>query len=300
MGVFPRPSFDVPLPTGGTLHLGDRTLVMAVLNVTPDSFADGGQHADPVRAVEDALAMEGAGADIIDIGGESTRPGALPVSAEEELSRVAPVLRGLAGRLRVPISIDTYKAAVAEVALDLGAAIVNDISGLTYDSALPAVVARTQAAVSLMHTRGRSRAMYHDAHYEDVVREVCAELNERVQRAGDAGIPMSHVLVDPGIGFAKRSEHSSTVLARLEELHALGRPLLVGPSRKSFLQRATGERAPAARDWGTAAAVTAAVLAGAHVVRVHAVPEMVDVVRLADMLRRDAAVDQAAREARAT
>ena len=300
MGVFPRPSFDVPLPTGGTLHLGDRTLVMAVLNVTPDSFADGGQHADPVRAVEDALAMEGAGADIIDIGGESTRPGALPVSAEEELSRVAPVLRGLAGRLRVPISIDTYKAAVAEVALDLGAAIVNDISGLTYDLALPAVVARTQAAISLMHTRGRSRAMYHDAHYEDVVREVCAELNERVQRAGDAGIPMSHVLVDPGIGFAKRSEHSSTVLARLEELHALGRPLLVGPSRKSFLQRATGERAPAARDWGTAAAVTAAVLAGAHVVRVHAVPEMVDVVRLADMLRRDAAVDQAAGEARAT
>ena len=298
--MFPRPSFDVPLPTGGTLHLGDRTLVMAVLNVTPDSFADGGQHADPVRAVEDALAMEGAGADIIDIGGESTRPGARPVSAEEELSRVAPVLRGLAGRLRVPISIDTYKAAVAEVALDLGAAIVNDISGLTYDLALPAVVARTQAAISLMHTRGRSRAMYHDAHYEDVVREVCAELNERVQRAGDAGIPMSHVLVDPGIGFAKRSEHSSTVLARLEELHALGRPLLVGPSRKSFLQRATGERAPAARDWGTAAAVTAAVLAGAHVVRVHAVPEMVDVVRLADMLRRDAAVDQAAREARAT
>jgi dihydropteroate synthase len=298
--VFPRPSFDVPLPTGGALHLGDRTLIMAVLNVTPDSFADGGHHADPGRAVDDALAMEAAGADIIDIGGESTRPGASPVSADEELSRVAPVLRGLAGRLRVPISIDTYKAAVAEPALDLGAAIVNDISALMYDPALPGVVARACAVVSLMHTRGRSRTMYQDAHYDNVVREVCAELGERLRRAGEAGIPMSHVLVDPGIGFAKRAEHSSTLLARLEELHALGRPLLVGPSRKSFLQRATGERTPAARDWGTAAAVTAAVLAGAHVVRVHAVPEMVDVVRVADMLRRDASVDRTVAEARAT
>ena len=300
MGVFPRPSFDVPLPTGGTLHLGDRTLIMAVLNVTPDSFADGGQHADPVRAVDDALAMEDAGADIIDIGGESTRPGAVPVSAEEELARVTPVLRGLAGRLRVPISIDTYKAAVAASALDLGAAIVNDISAFTYDLALPGVVARTRAVVSLMHTRGQSRTMYRDAHYDDVVREVCAELGERLQHAGEAGIPLSHVLIDPGIGFAKRAEHSSTLLARLEALHTLGRPLLVGPSRKSFLQRATGEQAPAARDWGTAAAVTAAVLAGVHVVRVHAVPEMVDVVRVADMLRRDAFVDQGSPEARAT
>jgi dihydropteroate synthase len=292
VGVFPRPPFDIPLPTGGTLHLGDRTLIMAVLNVTPDSFADGGQHADPLRAVNDALAMEEAGADIIDIGGESTRPGAAPVTAEEELSRVAPVLRGLAGRLRAPISIDTYKAAVAEAALDLGASIVNDISALTYDPALPGVVARTRAVVSLMHTRGRSSTMYLEAHYDDVVGEVCAELGERLQRAREAGIPMLRVLVDPGIGFAKRAEHSSTLLARLDGLHALGRPLLVGPSRKSFLQRATGERVPAARDWGTAAAVTAAVLAGAHVVRVHAVAEMVDVVRVADMLRHDAAADQ--------
>ena len=213
---------------------------MAVLNVTPDSFADGGQHADPVRAVDDALAMEGAGADIIDIGGESTRPGAVPVSAEEELARVAPVLRGLAGRLRVPISIDTYKAAVAESALDLGAAIVNDISALTYDPALPGVVARTRAVVSLMHTRGRSRTMYHDAHYDDVVREVCAELGERLQRAGEAGIPMSHVLVDPGIGFAKRAEHSSTLLARLE---AAARPRSAAP------RRSLAKVVPAARHW---------------------------------------------------
>jgi dihydropteroate synthase len=298
--VFPRPSFDLPLPTGQTLHLGDRTLVMAILNVTPDSFADGGLHADPARAVDDALAMEEAGADLIDIGGESTRPGAVPLSAEEELARVAPVIRGLAGRLRVPISIDTYKAVVAETALDLGASIVNDISALEYDPALPAVVARTRAAVILMHTRGRSREMYRNARYEDVIREVSAELDARIRRAGSCGIPVSRVLVDPGIGFAKRAEHSATILARLQALHALGRPLVVGPSRKSFLQRATGERDPAARDWATAAAVTAAVLAGAHVVRVHAVPEMVDVVRVADTLRRDAGIDQDVREHRAT
>jgi dihydropteroate synthase len=297
--VFPRPSFDLPLPTGQTLHLGDRTLVMAILNVTPDSFADGGLHADPARAIDHALAMEEAGADLIDIGGESTRPGAVPLSAEEELARVAPVIRGLAGRLRVPISIDTYKAVVAETALDLGASIVNDISALEYDPALPAVVARTHAAVILMHTRGRSREMYRNARYEDVIREVSAELDARIRRAGSCGIPVSRVLVDPGIGFAKRAEHSATVLARLQALHALGRPLVVGPSRKSFLPRATGERDPAARDWATAAAVTAAVLAGAHVVRVHAVPEMVDVVRVADTLRRDAGIDQDVREHRA-
>ena len=300
VGVFPRPSFDIPLPTGQTLHLGERTLVMAILNVTPDSFADGGQHADAARAIDDALAMEAAGADVIDVGGESTRPGAVALSADEELARVAPVLRGLVGRLRVPISIDTYKAAVAEVALDLGASIVNDISALEYDPALPAVVARTRAAVILMHNRGRSREMYRDAHYDDVMREVSAELGARVRRAVEGGVPVARVLIDPGIGFAKRAEHSGTVLARLHELHALGRPLLVGPSRKSFLQRATGERAPAARDSATAAAVTAAVLAGAHVVRVHAVKEMVDVVRTADMLRRDAGIDEAVREQRAT
>jgi dihydropteroate synthase len=298
--VTSRPSFDIPLPTGHTLHLGARTLVMAILNVTPDSFADGGQHADPARAIDDALAMEAAGADVIDIGGESTRPGAVELSADEELARVRPVLRGLAGRLRVPMSIDTYKAAVAEVALDLGAAIVNDISALEYDPALTAVVARTRAAVILMHTRGRSREMYRDAHYDDVMREVSAELGARIRHAGEHGIPASRVLIDPGIGFAKRAEHSGTVLARLQELHALGCPLIVGPSRKSFLQRAIGERAPGARDWATAAAVSAAVLAGAHVVRVHAVAEMVDVVRVADTLRRDAGAAEIVKEQRAT
>ena len=296
--MIPRPPFEIPLPTGQTLHLGPRTLVMGILNVTPDSFADGGLHADPARAIEAALAMEAAGADLIDVGGESTRPGAAELSVHEELARVGPVLRGLAGRLRVPLSIDTYKADVAQVALDSGAAIVNDISALEYDPALPAVVARAGAAVILMHTRGRSREMYRNAAYEDVMREVSAELGARVHRATESGVPLSRVIVDPGIGFAKRAEHSATVLARLDELHALGRPILVGPSRKSFLQRATGERTPVARDWATAAAVTSAVLAGAHIVRVHAVPEMVDVVRLADMLRCEAAAGRGAGEQR--
>ena len=292
--MFRRPLFEIPLPTGQTLHLGARTLVMGILNVTPDSFADGGRYLDPARAVDAALAMEAAGADLVDVGGESTRPGAEPLAAGEELSRVAPVVRGLAGRLRIPISVDTYKASVAEPLLDLGASIINDISALEYDPGLPAVVARSGAAVILMHTRGRSRDMYREAHYDDVVREVSDELDDRVRRAAEAGVPTARVLLDPGIGFAKRAEHSAALIARLDELHALGRPLLVGPSRKSFLQRAIGDRAPDARDWATAAAVTAAVLAGAHVVRVHAVAEMIDVVRAADLLR--SATQQPGRE----
>jgi dihydropteroate synthase len=270
------------------LRLGERTLVVGILNVTPDSFADGGRFLDPEQAAAEALAMEGAGADVVDVGGESTRPGAEPLPVDEELRRVLPVLEALRGRLGIPISIDTYKAGVAEAALDAGAVMVNDVSALGYDPELSRTVARRGAAVVLMHTRGRSRDMYARAHYADVVGEVGRELAGRLAAAREAGIDERRVVLDPGIGFAKRAEQSGQVLAQLERLHALGRPLLVGPSRKSFLQRAIGERAPSARDWATAAAVTASVLAGAHLVRVHAVAEMVDVVRVADALRRDA------------
>lgn len=258
---------------------------MGVLNVTPDSFADGGQFLDPGRAAEAALEMEAAGADIIDVGGESTRPGAAEVSADEERRRVEPVLQRLGGRLQVPISIDTYKADVARAALDLGAAIVNDISALRYDPGLAAVVADRGAAVILMHNRGRSREMYREAHYDDAARDVARELGERLEAAVAAGIPAVRVILDPGVGFAKRAEHSFDVLAGLQELTAVERPLLVGPSRKSYLKAATGERDPSERDWATAAAVTASVLFGAHIVRVHAVREMVDVVRTADAIR---------------
>ena len=267
------------------MALGERTLIMGVLNVTPDSFADGGAYVDPSRAADAALALEAAGADIIDIGGESTRPGAAPVDAREEWRRVGPVLDRLAGRLRVPVSIDTYKAAVAEAALDRGASIVNDISALRYDSDLSGVIAARRAAVVLMHNRGRSREMYRDAGYQSVAADVAAELRERITAAEAAGIARERIIIDPGIGFAKKAEQSLTLLADLPALAPLGCPMLVGPSRKSFLQTAIGERPAGSRDWATAAAVAAAIMLGAHIVRVHAVAEMADVVRTMDAIR---------------
>jgi dihydropteroate synthase len=265
---------------------------MGILNVTPDSFADGGQWLDPARAIEAALAMEADGADIIDIGGESTRPGAEPLPLDEELARVLPVVDGLAGRLGVPISIDTYKATVAERAVAAGAALVNDVSALEHDARMAEVVARTGAGVVLMHNRGRSREMYREAQYRDVVAEVIEELEARLRVALAAGISREQVIVDPGIGFAKQAAQSVELLARLPALSRLGLPLLVGPSRKSFLRLALGERPPIERDWGTAGAVAAAVLGGAHIVRVHNVKAMVDVVRTIDAIVNQPAPDQ--------
>jgi len=267
------------------LELGTRTLVMGILNITPDSFADTGARMDPDRALSDALDMVREGVDILDIGGESTRPGAPPVPADEEWRRVAPVLERLRGRISVPVSIDTYKADVAAKALANGATIVNDVSGLTFDPPLADVVARAGAAVVLMHHRGRSDDMYARAKYGDVVSEVIDELTARVAAARDAGIDPARIIVDPGIGFAKRAAHSMAVLGRLDAFAAIGRPILSGPSRKSFLRQAIGDLPPNQRVWGTAAAVTASVLAGAHIVRIHDVREMVQVVRVADAIR---------------
>lgn len=283
MPIAPRPAFTVPLAHGRSLELGPRTLVMGIVNTTPDSFAGG--ETDPDHAVQLALRMEADGADIIDVGGESTRPGAEALPESEELARVVPVIRRLQARLTVPISVDTYKSSVAEAAIHAGASIVNDISGLGYDPMLGGVVARTGAALVLMHMRGRPRDMYREAAYGDVMAEVSAELKEALARAEAAGVSRAQVLLDPGIGFAKRAEHSVTVLARLADFAGLGRPLLVGPSRKSFLVDARQPVPPADRDWGTAAAVTMAVVAGAHVVRVHNVAAMVRVVRVADAIR---------------
>jgi dihydropteroate synthase len=282
----PRRSYSVPFAHGGTLDLGARCLVMGILNVTPDSFAEAQPLSAPGAAIAAAMKLEADGADLIDIGGESTRPGAEPVSAEEEIARIRPVVEGLRGRLRIPISIDTYKSSVADAALGAGAAIVNDVSGLQYDSELAGVVVAHRAALVLMHTRGRPKTMDQEAEYRDVVGDVTAELQDRVNRATAAGVPLDRILVDPGLGFAKRPVHSYGVLARLPEIGAaLDRPLLVGPSRKSFMREAAGGRAAPERDWVTAAAVTAAVLNGAHIVRVHAVAEMVQVVRVAEALR---------------
>ncbi len=284
-----RKPYTLPLPRGRTLDLGRRTLVMGILNVTPDSFADDGPCADPQAAVDRALRMEADGADIIDVGGESTRPGAEPVSADEERRRTLPVIERLAGRLTVPISIDTYKAVVARDALAAGAVLVNDVSGLSYDPSLGEVVARYGAALVLMHTRGRSKAMYREAAYRSVAREVASELRAAIDRAIAAGVAFERLVVDPGLGFAKHAEHSFRALAALPELAAIDRPLLVGPSRKSFLTHAIGAAPTGRRDWATAGAVAASVLLGAHIVRVHDVAAMRDVVRVVDMLVAESA-----------
>ena len=262
---------------------------MGVLNLTADSFSADGLASDPGRAIDAVHAMEAAGADIIDIGAESTRPGATPVSVADELARLRPVLRAVGGRVGVPLSIDTTKAEVANFALDEGVAIVNDVSGLEYDPLMGSLVAARGVAVVLMHMRGRPVDMYAEARYDDVVVDVMRDLQRRVERALGCGIAWDRLILDPGLGFAKRPEHSFAVLAATSRLAALGRPLLVGPSRKSFLTAATGPLPAVDRDWATAAAVTAAVLGGAHIVRVHRVADLVPVVRVADAIHHASA-----------
>jgi dihydropteroate synthase len=285
--IHPRRRFTVPLSGGRSLALGDRTLVMGIINVTPDSFSDGGVLLDPEHAVEAGVQMAAEGADLLDVGGESTRPGAQPLGEAEEKRRVLPVIEALAKRVSIPVSIDTYKAAVADAALSAGATMVNDVSGLRYEPALGAVVARHGASLVLMHNRGRSRDMYQQASYHDVIDELLDELRESLAFASGAGIPPDRLLVDPGLGFAKEAPHSYEALAGLGQFSELGRPILVGPSRKSFLAKPLGRTVPPAeRDWATAAAVTAAVLAGAHIMRVHAVAAMVQVVRVSDEIRK--------------
>jgi len=282
-----RRRFAIPLPGGGSLSLGDRTLIMGVINVTPDSFSDGGRLFDGAAAIDAGVRMVDEGADLIDIGGESTRPGAAALDEAEEQRRVLPVIEGLAARVRIPLSIDTYKATTAAAALGAGASIVNDVSGLRYEPDLADVAARHRAPLVLMHTRGRSKDMYQQASYHDVVAEILDELRESMAFAAKAGVAAERIILDPGLGFAKEAPHSYEALARLDEFAELGRPLLVGPSRKSFLARPlAGQVAAGDRDWATAAAAAAAVLAGVHIVRVHAVREMVQVVRVADEIRR--------------
>ena len=281
----PRTRYTLALPDGRTLALGARTLVMGIVNVTPDSFADGGVCLDPDRATDHALALEAAGADLIDIGAESTRPGSEPVSPDEERRRLLPVLERLSGRLRAPISVDTRKPEVAREALAAGVAMVNDVSALADGAALAAVAAAAGAPLVLMHSRGASRDMYGRAEYRDIGVEVAAELSAAIDRAVGAGMPRTQLVIDPGLGFAKRAEHTAAALAELPALRALDRPILVGPSRKSFLSAALGDRTPDEREWGTAGAVAAAVCLGAHIVRVHHVGAQRDVARVVDLIR---------------
>src|SRR5712692_829254 len=281
-----RRTFRLRLPSR-TLVLGERTLLMGVLNVTPDSFSDGGLFLEPSAAAERALAMEREGAHLIDVGGESTRPGSEGISAEEELARVLPVLELLRGKLRIPISIDTQKAAVAEAAAGAGAEIINDISALRSDPTLADVARRHRLPLILMHMRGRPRTMQQQPFARDVLGDVAKGLREALGRAVRAGVPKSRIVLDPGIGFGKSYAQNCELLARLPELARLGCPLLVGASRKTFLGKLLGGVPEQQRSWGTAASVAASIFGGAHIVRVHDVAEMAQVVRISDAIARE-------------
>lgn len=264
--------------------LQERTLLMGILNVTPDSFSDGGQFIDKDTAVAHALQMVDEGADIIDVGGESTRPGAPPVPEDEELRRVVPVVETLTEELHIPVSVDTYKSNVARRCLEAGAAIVNDISALRFDDAMAGVVTEFGAFVVLMHMKGTPRSMQDAPEYADVVGEINAFFEDRVNAAEAAGIPKERIILDPGIGFGKTALHNFVILSELEKFTSLGPPLLVGPSRKSFIGM-TLNLPENERLEGTAASVTAAVLNGAKIVRVHDVKEMKRVITIADSIR---------------
>jgi len=290
-----RKRFQLKLASG-IVTLGSRTLIMGVLNVTPDSFSDGGKFYDVKAAVRRALEIQEAGADILDIGGESTRPGSEGISGKEEIKRVLPVLNALRNRLKIPISIDTQKAEVAEVALGAGAQIVNDISGLRSDPGMAAVAARHRVPIILMHIRGTPRTMQKGPFARNIMKDVIAGLRWSVNKARRAGIAKSQIILDPGIGFGKSFAQNYELLQKLPEIVRLGFPVMTGTSRKGFLSAMFGGEGKSDRGserpsieeriWGTAATVTASILGGAHIVRVHDVCEMVQVARVADQVVR--------------
>ena len=267
------------------LELGRRTLVMGVLNVTPDSFADGGRFFDRDRAIERGLTMAREGADIIDVGGESTRPFSEPVSADDEMERVLPVIEALAGEVDVPVSIDTTKAEVARAALAAGAVMLNDVSALRFDPGMAGVAAESGAPLIVMHMKGTPGDMQKDPRYEDLMGEIRVFLEEVVQEAVQAGVRREQILIDPGIGFGKTFDHNLQLIRDLDRLSVVGRPLVLGCSRKAFIGHILGKEADD-RDPGTMAAVAAGVLNGAHVVRVHNVAMAVDAVRIVDAVKR--------------
>ncbi len=264
------------------IQLGDHTLIAGILNLTPDSFSDGGKYADPDRAYARALEIEEQGADLIDIGAESTHPGSQRISEAEEKRRLIPVLKRLRGKLAIPISIDTYKSGVAENALDLGAEIINDPSSLTFDPQIAKVVTKYDAGLILNHMRGTPETWAKLPPLKDLVHNVAADLEAAASRAARTGVDRKRIVIDPGIGFGKRGEQNAELIAGLDSLVRLDLPIMVGPSRKHFLAHQT----PLETEFATAAAVTASVLLGAHIVRVHAVTEIRAAVAIADMIAR--------------
>jgi dihydropteroate synthase len=266
--------------------MGGRTLIMGVINTTPDSFSDGGRFISAGQAIDEGMRMADEGADMIDVGGESTRPGSDPVSVEEELRRVLPVVQGLAARVSIPISVDTMKAGVARESLDAGAEIINDVSSFNYDPNMAKTIAPSGAGVVLMHMRGMPKVMQQgDLSYPSLIDDITDYLQEKIDKAVSEGIEISRIAVDPGIGFGKTSTDNMRLIRNLDRFEKLGRPILIGVSRKAFIGQATGG-GPSERIEGTAAAVTASILYGAHIVRVHDVSIMKKVVLMADAIKR--------------
>jgi len=270
----------------GDLNLSKRTHIMGVINVTPDSFSDGGFFFDPNRAIAHALKLVDEGADIIDIGGETTRPGSKPITAETEISRVIPVIERLAPKIDVPISIDTYKSLVAERAIEAGAEIINDISALNFDPKMPEIASRHDIPVVLMHIKGTPENMQQNPCYVSVISEIIEYLKDSIEMAEKAGIDPHKIIIDPGIGFGKSLDdgHNLKIINRLSEFKSLGKPILVGPSRKAFIGKILNADVTQ-REEGTAAAVSAAVLNGANIVRVHNVGMIRKVVRVIDAIK---------------
>lgn len=278
--------FEIQAPTGA-ITLGRETLVMGILNTTPDSFSDGGAYDTKDKAVRRAKKIAEEGAAILDIGGESTRPGADPVTPAEEQKRVLPVVEALfKADYPIPISIDTRNSSTAEKCLAAGASIVNDVSGFRHDPAMAGVVSRAAVPVILMHSRGTPKTMQKEAEYHDLMAEVSSELRDSLRVAREAGIDASNILLDPGLGFAKTPDQTIEVLQRLPELRTLGRPIVVGPSRKSFLKKLGAEDDETRDGLATAGALAACAYAGAHVVRVHDVGQAVKILRVVDGVRR--------------
>lgn len=268
------------------LDFSEKTCIMGILNITPDSFSDGGRYLDETSAINKALQMVEDGADIIDIGGESTRPGSEPVTVEEELRRVLPVIKSIAGGIKIPVSIDTYKSEIAKRALDAGASMVNDISGLRFDPEMAKAVSDYKVPVVIMHIKGTPKIMQHKPVYDLLIPEILEYLSQSITIAGEAGISDDVIMIDPGLGFGKTFEHNLEIIHNLHKFTLLGKPVLIGPSRKAFIGKILGDVPPNERLEGTAAAVAISIMNGANIVRVHDVKEMAKVAKVADAIKR--------------
>jgi dihydropteroate synthase len=266
------------------LPLGRRTAIMGILNVTPDSFSDGGQYFDPAKAIARGVEIEQEGADIIDIGGESSRPGSEAIAEDEEIRRVVPVIEGVAKAVRIPISVDTYRSGVARRAIEAGAQVVNDISSFRFDARMPDVVNGARCGIVLMHSRGDRDTLHKQPHMTDPLAEVAAGLSSAANTAVTAGIAAESIVVDPGIGFGKAAKESVAILKSLEVFSKIEYPVLVGTSRKSFIRLLTSDSEQEGRIWGTAATVVVAIMNGAHIVRVHDIRQTRILADVADRL----------------